>query len=131
MATTYASLLQEAQPKIIRDEKAHQDALNWIDRLMKIKRMNGAERTLLELLSKLVNDYEEALYPTPSAPPSDMLQHLLSNSGMSQAEFARAVGIPRSTISEVLGGKRSISVENAFLLADYFHVDATIFLTRP
>ena len=84
----------------------------------------------MELLSKLVNDYEEELYPTPEAPPRDILQHLLDNSGKSQAEFARSVGIPRSTISEVLKGKRAISVENAFRLAEYFHVEPSLFLAR-
>ncbi len=130
-STTYATLLQEAQPQIIHDEKSHKHALKWIDRLMKINRKSIAERTLLDLLSKLANDYEEELYPTPQIPPAEVLQHLLDNSGKSQAEFARTVGIPRSTISEVLNGKRSISLENAFHLSDYFHVDPTLFLTRP
>lgn len=129
-STTYASLLQEAQPRIIHDAKTHERALKWIDRLMKSNRKSAAERTLLELLSKLVNDYEEGLYPTPNAPPVDILQHLLDSSGLSQAEFARAVGIARSTISEVLNGKRAISVENAFRLADYFHVEPSLFLSR-
>ncbi len=130
-STTYATLLQEAQPQIIQDERAHKHALKWVDRLMKIGRKNAAEVTLLELLSKLVNDYEEKLYPTPDVPPAEVLQYLLENSGKSQAEFARTVGIPRSTISEVLNGKRTISVENAFHLSDHFHVEASLFLTRP
>jgi HTH-type transcriptional regulator/antitoxin HigA len=129
--TTYANLLTEAQPRVIHDEKTHQRALKWIDRLMKTERITAAEEMLLELLSKLVNDYEEELYPTPDAPPEAMLQHLLESSGKSQAEFARSVGIARSTISEVLKGKRGLSVENAFRLADYFHVEPSLFLSRP
>ena len=49
---------------------------------------------------------------------------------MSQAEFARTIGLPRSTVSEVLTGKRGLSVENAFRLADFFHVQPTLFLER-
>ena len=98
---------------------------------MKLPRRSPAQESLLELLSKLANDYEEELYPTPDVPPRDILQHLLESSGKSQAEFARSIGIPRSTISEVLNGKRSVSVENAFRLAEYFHVEPTLFLTRP
>ena len=40
------------------------------------------------------------------------------------------IGIPRSTISEVLKGKRAISVENAFRLGEYFHVEPSLFLAR-
>jgi HTH-type transcriptional regulator/antitoxin HigA len=129
-SATYANLLKEVQPRIIHDEKTHERALKWIDRLMKARRLSPARQTLLELLSKLVNDYEEKLYPTPDVPPHEMLRHLVENSGKSQAEFARMVGIPRSTISEVLKRKRSISVENAFRLAEYFHTEPSLFLTR-
>ena len=130
-STTYATLLQEAQPQIICNERSHKHALKWVDRLMKMKRLSAAEQKLLELLSKLVNDYEEKHYPTPEAPPEEILQHLLETSGKSQSEFARAIGISRSTISEVLRGKRKLSVDNAFLIADYFCVDVSLFLVRP
>lgn len=130
-SATYANLLKEAQPRVIHDEKTHRRALEWIDRLMKRRRLSPAQQALLELLSKLANDYEEEIYPTPDVPPHEILRHLLESSGKSQAEFARAVGIPRSTISEVLRGKRSVSVENAFRLAEYFHVEPALFLARP
>jgi HTH-type transcriptional regulator/antitoxin HigA len=97
---------------------------------MKLSRKSSAQQRLLELLSKLVNDYEEALFPTPNAPPREILQNLLDNSGKSQAEFARALGIPRSTISQILNGKRAISTENVFRLAEFFHVEPLLFLAR-
>ncbi len=131
MATSsYTALLQEAQPEIIRNEKTHQRALTWIDRLMRKRRRSAAEEKLLELLSKLVNDYEEALWPTPNCLPRDVLEHLLENCGLSSAEVARQVGMPRSTLSEVLKGKRAISVENANRLGKYFHVEPSLFLAR-
>jgi HTH-type transcriptional regulator/antitoxin HigA len=129
-SATYANLLKEAQPQVIHDEKTHERALKWIDRLMRLRRLSPAEETLLELLSKLVSDYEEQLHPTPDVPPQRILQHLLNESGKSQAELARELGIPPSTISEVLKGKRSISVENAFRLAEYFHLEPSLFLSR-
>lgn len=128
--TAYGNLLMEAQPRVIHDEKTHKRALNQIERLMKQSKLSTAEETLLELLSKLVNDYEEHIYPMPNVPPRDILQHLLESSGLSQAEFARQLGLARSTISEVLKGKRRLSVENAFRLAEYFHVEPSLFLER-
>ena len=132
MATaSYPELLRQAQPEIINDDRSHQRALRTVESLMKKSRLTKAEGKLLDLLAKLVDDYEETIYPTPEVSPSRMLKHLIEAKCTTQAELARQSGVPRSTISEALKGKRSISVENAFRLAEYFHVEPSLFLARP
>src|SRR4051812_46302292 len=124
MATgSYLEFLREAQPQIIDDERSHERALRTVDKLMKKRRLTVPERKLLELLAKLVDDYEETIYPPPDVSPADMLAHFIEAKETSQAELSRQTGVSRSTISEALKGKRSISVENAFRLAEYFHVE--------
>jgi HTH-type transcriptional regulator/antitoxin HigA len=132
MATvSYPELLRKAQPQIIDDERSHRRALRIVELLMKKPRLTKAEGKLLDLLAKLIDDYEETIYPTPEVAPADMLRHLIEAKECTHAELARQTDVPRSTISEVLKGKRSISVENAFRLAEYFHVEPTLFLKRP
>jgi HTH-type transcriptional regulator/antitoxin HigA len=128
--TSYSELLRQAQPEIIHDNKTHQRALTIVESLMNKTRLTEAEGKLLDLLAKLVNDYEETIYPTPNVSPLRMLQHLMEARGATQADIVRETGIPRSTISEVLKGKRNISVENVRRLAKYFHVEASLFLER-
>ena len=131
MATaSYPELLRRAQPEIINDDRSHQRALRTVELLMKKPRLTKAEGKLLDLLAKLIDDYEETIYPTPEVSPSRMLKHLIEAKCTTQAELARQTGVPRSTISEALKGKRSISVENAFRLAEYFHVEPSLFLAR-
>ena len=130
-ATSYPELLQQAQPQIISDSKAHERALRTVESLMKKPKLTTAEGKLLDLLAKLIDDYEETIYPTPKVSPARMLSHLIDAKGASQAELSRQTGVARSTISEVLKGKRRLSVENAFRLADYFHVEPSLFLSRP
>jgi HTH-type transcriptional regulator/antitoxin HigA len=131
MATAgYLELLREAQPQIIDDERSHERALRTVEKLMKKRRLTVRERKLLELLAKLVDEYEETIYPTPDVSPADMLAHFIEAKETTQAELARQTGVSRSTISEALKGKRSISVENAFRLAEYFHVEPSLFLAR-
>lgn len=129
--TSYPDLLRQAQPQIINDEKSHSRALSTIESLMKKSRLTAAEEKLLDLLAKLVNDYEEIVFPTPRVSPLRMLKHLIEAREISQAELSRQIGIARSTISEVLKGKRNLSTENAFRLAEYFHVEPSLFLERP
>lgn len=128
--TSYPDLLREAQPQIICDEKSHRRALLTVESLMKKSRLTAAEEKLLDLLAKLINDYEETIFPTPQVSPARILKHLMEARGASQAELARQIGIARSTVSEVLNGKRNFSVENAHRLAQYFHVQPTLFLER-
>ncbi len=130
-SASYAEILAEAQPQIICNDRTHRRALRIVDTLMKKSRLTKAEGKLLDLLAKLINVYEETIYPTPDVPPARILQHLIDAKQTTQAELARQTGVSRSTISEVLKGKRSISVENAFRLAKVFHVEPTLFLTRP
>ncbi|HEX6964041.1 MAG TPA: helix-turn-helix transcriptional regulator [Lacipirellula sp.] len=98
---------------------------------MKKPRLTAAEGKLLDLLARLVDDYEETVYPTPYVAPARMIEHLMNARGASQAELARGAGISRSTVSEMLKGKRAVSVDNAFRLGAFFHVDPTLFLERP
>lgn len=131
MATvSYPELLRQAQPQIIDDDRSHQRALRTVDRLMQKRRLTAPERKLLDLLAKLIDDYEESIYPTPEVSPAAMLAHLLDAKQSTQAELARQTGVSRSTISEVLNGKRAISLENAFKLGEYFHVEPSLFLAR-
>lgn len=129
-STSYADLLRNTQPEIIRDARSHSRALKSIAVLMDKSRLTAAEGKLLDLLSRLVDDYEETIYPTPDVSPADMIEHLMQARGASQADVARGASVPRSTVSEVLKGKRAVSVENAFRLGEFFHVDPTLFLAR-
>jgi HTH-type transcriptional regulator/antitoxin HigA len=45
---------------------------------------------------------------------------------VTQAELHRKTGIPKSTISEVLGGKKPFSKALIPTLADFFKVDASV-----
>jgi ABC-type polysaccharide/polyol phosphate transport system ATPase subunit len=54
------------------------------------------------------------------------LAHLLATKGANQAELHRATGIPKSTISEVLAGKKPFSRQMICKLAAYFEVIVTV-----
>jgi HTH-type transcriptional regulator/antitoxin HigA len=55
-----------------------------------------------------------------------MLRHLMEAKGVSQAAVHQATGIPKSTISEVLSGKKPFSRQMIRKLAEYFGVEVTV-----
>src|ERR1700730_17512316 len=80
----------------------------------------------LETLSDLVAAYEDDHYPIEPASDADMLRHLMEAKGVTQAQLSRETLIPKSTISEVLSGKKPFSRQMIRKLADYFGVDVSV-----
>jgi HTH-type transcriptional regulator/antitoxin HigA len=70
--------------------------------------------------------YENEHYAIEPASDADMLRHLMEAKGVTQAQVSRDTTIPRSTISEVLGGKKPFSRQMIRKLADYFGVDPRV-----
>ena len=126
--TAYRALLQQYTPRPVRTEAAYRKTLRQVDELMRRPRLSRAESELIDVLATLVEQYESKDYPTPTSTPRQMLAHLIEAKEVSQAEVARATGIPRSTISAVLSGRRQISKANVVKLADYFNVPSALFL---
>jgi HTH-type transcriptional regulator/antitoxin HigA len=94
-------------------------------------KQSRAESELVELLATLIEDYESHPHPTPKAMPPEMLAHLIETRQVTQAEVAKSTGIPRSTLSAVLAGRRQLSTANIAALSAYFHVSTDAFMTLP
>lgn len=126
--TEYQTLLLDFTPRPIRTETEYRRAMRQIDRLMKAEKLSRAESQLLELLATLAEQYESSEYPTPKVSQADLLSHLVDARGVNQAEVARATGVPRSVLTNVLKGRRGISQANIDRLARYFHVSPAAFI---
>jgi HTH-type transcriptional regulator/antitoxin HigA len=125
--TSYQSLLLDYEPRPIRSDGAYRKALRHVEKLMR-PNLTRPESELVELLATLIEQYESREHPTPKSPPREMLAHLIEVRGVAQAEVARATGIPRSTVSAVLAGRRKLSTANIAAISAYFHVSPSAFM---
>lgn len=97
-----------------------------MDRLLAKGDLDHGEETYLDALSDLVAVYEDEHHPIKPASDADMLRHLLAAKGVSQTQLSQDAGIAKSTISEVLAGKRPFSRQMIRKLADYFRVPVSV-----
>ena len=110
----------------IRSEAHLAAAQTVMDRLLAKATLNDAEETYLDALSDLVAVYEDAHHAIEPASDAAMLQHLLEAKEISQSILSHATGIAKSSISEVLAGKKPFSRQMIRKLAEFFKIDVSI-----
>ena len=63
-----------------------------------------------------------------STPGHILKLEFLDGFHLTQMELSRRTGIPRSTINEIIKGKRPIGAETAFALGTFFNMDPQFWL---
>ena len=126
----YARLLAKVAPRVIRTEEENDRALAMVESLMEKGECNltPEEGELLDLLTNLIRDYEaEVCPPRGKSKPHEMVGFLLEQRGLAPKDLWQVVG-SKSRVSEILGGKRSMTKEQAKKLAEFFHVGVGLFI---
>jgi HTH-type transcriptional regulator/antitoxin HigA len=124
----YFELVRSFPLRPLRSDEELDRAVAVIDALLGQASRDEGEDDYLDVLSDLVEKYESTHHPIPPASDAEVLRFLITDAkGVSQAQVADETGIPQSTISEVLSGKRGLSRRNIGVLARYFHVNPSVF----
>jgi HTH-type transcriptional regulator / antitoxin HigA len=110
----------------IKSDKHLVAAQAVMDRLLAKPKLDEGEVIYLDALSDLVASFEDENYSIAPAADADMLRHLMEAKGATQAQLSRETGIAKSTISEVLSGRKPFSRQMIRKLADYFKVDVSV-----
>jgi HTH-type transcriptional regulator/antitoxin HigA len=120
---SYLELVRAFALASIKSNEQLQEAQKVMDQLLAQGELAAGQEMYLDALSDLVAAYEDEHHAIEPASDADMLRHLLAAKGVTQAELSRTTRIPKSTISEVLAGKKPFSRPMIRKLADYFQVD--------
>ena len=123
----YGELLQKVPPKVIRTEKeneAYTEILYELDQ--RSKTLTAAEKELAELLTLLIEDFEDKRYRLPRAQPLEVVRFLMEQHGLKQRDLVDVFGTP-SIVSEVLNGKRELNKDHIGRLSARFHVSPELF----
>lgn len=119
---SYMELVLDFPLASIRSDEHLAEAQRVMDGLLAHGTLDAGEETYLDALSDLVGAYEDEHHAIEPASDADMLRHLMDARGVSQMQLSRDTGLPKSTISEVLAGKKPFSRKMIHALAEYFQV---------
>jgi HTH-type transcriptional regulator/antitoxin HigA len=123
----YASLLTSTLPTVIRSEAENERHIAMLEELdRKGNRMSAAERRMAELLTLLIEDFEERHYTLKAASPVEVLNELMLANNLKQKDLLDVFGTP-SIASEVLSGKRKLNADHIRKLSRRFRVSPEVF----
>ena len=110
----------------IRDDRHLTRALTIIKKMLEEK-LDATEEEYLDVLSSLVEDYEEIHHDIPDADEAAVLIHLLESHSTTLRQVAMETGIDLQTLAKVQKRKLSLSKENIGALSEYFQVSPSVF----
>ncbi len=123
----YSALLGKIPPKVIRTEKENEAYTNILyDLDQRSKTLTPAEKELAELLTLLIEDFEEKRYRLPRSKPLGVLRFLMEQHDLRQKDLVDVFGTP-SIVSEILSGKREMNKEHIKRLSERFRVSPELF----
>lgn len=122
----YLELIGKLPLVSIRSDDDLDAAQKVMDELLAREKLSSGEEMYLDALSDLVAFYEDSHHQIEPASDAAMLRHLMEAKGVTQIELHRRTKIAKSTISEILAGKKPFSRQIIATLADFFGVDKSV-----
>ncbi|MFP5229050.1 MAG: type II toxin-antitoxin system HigA family antitoxin [Acidobacteriota bacterium] len=123
----YPALLAKHPPRVIRTQAENEHFTRLLEDLdRRHATSTRAERELANLLTLLIEDFEERQYQIPRASPLEALRFLMDQHHLRQKDLLDIFGTP-SVASEVLSGKRELSKQHIRALSGRFSVPVDLF----
>jgi HTH-type transcriptional regulator/antitoxin HigA len=125
----YLELVRQVPLRPIRSEAELDRAIAMIDSLLDQDKRSDDEKDYLDVLSDLVEKYEDEHDPMPPVSGAEMVRFLIDSAETTQAKVASQAGIAESTLSEILAGRRELNRKHIEALARHFHVSPAVFMS--
>jgi HTH-type transcriptional regulator / antitoxin HigA len=106
---------------IIQNDTDHAQAKALIEKL--VASNDPMDQARMRAQAYLVEAYERARWPRRAPTLPDLLTYLMDQHGLSRADLVPLLGTA-SRVSEVLNGKRELSMSMVRKLRERFHVSA-------
>jgi len=111
--------------RVIRTTDDYEMALKSMETVFDEEK--GPMADYAETLSILIVHYEEENFPMEKKQGVEVLKFLMEQNNLKQKDLVGVLG-GKSTVSEILNGKRPMNLQHIRALADRFHVEPATFV---
>ena len=112
---------------VIQNESDHAEAKALVEKLMRSS--DAADQARMTAQARLIEAYERTRWPRRAPSLPELLAYLMDQHGLTRADLVPLLGTA-SRVSEVLNGKRELSMSMIRKLRERFHISADVLLPR-
>jgi HTH-type transcriptional regulator/antitoxin HigA len=113
--------------KVIKTEKQYYEYCNILEELVMLKKKNKQQRDTIELLTVLIEKWDDDHNTFGDADPIELLKYLMTENKLKAIALARLLGVSKSLVSDILNYRRGLSKDIIRKLADRFKLSQEVF----
>jgi len=125
-----AKMIAKGAPHVIHNDKELEAYTKALFELTALQKPSSSEMEAIELLTLLVEQYEQAHYSIPAADAVSVVRFLIERQGLTQRDLIPEFG-SESPVSMFLARQRHLTVEQIRKLSSRFKLPADVFIRRP
>ena len=111
---------------VIENDADHAQAMALVEKLVGSR--DPADLARMAAQARLIEAYEHVRWPRRAPSLPDLLTYLMDQHGLSRADLGPLLGTP-SRVSEVMTGKRELSMSMVRKLRERFHISADLLMS--
>src|SRR5580700_11645766 len=124
-----AEMIAHGAPRVIHNDAELETYTNALFQLTALENPSSFEVDAIELLTLLVERYEQEHYSIPAADPASVLRFLIEQQNLTQRDLIPQFG-SESAVSMFLAGRRNLTLEQVRKLSARFKLPADVFIPK-
>src|SRR5258708_4858291 len=124
-----AKMIAHGAPRIIHNDAELEAYTGALFRLTALESPSSSEVEAIELLTLLVERYEQQHYSIPAADPASVVRFLINQQNLTQRDLIPQFG-SESAVSMFLSGQRSLTIEQVRKLSTRFKLPTDVFIPK-
>jgi HTH-type transcriptional regulator / antitoxin HigA len=124
-----AEMIARGAPHVIHNDAELEAYTDALFQLTALEVPSRSELEAIELLTLLVESYEQEHYPIPAAGPASVVRFLIERQNLTQCDLIPQFG-SESAVSMFLAGHRNLTIEQVRKLSARFKLPADLFIPK-
>jgi HTH-type transcriptional regulator / antitoxin HigA len=122
-----AEMIAHGAPRLIRNDRELAAYTESLFELSALENPSRSESEAIELLTVLVDRYEQAHYSVPTADAVSVVRFLIEQQGLTQRDLIPQFG-SESAVSMFLAGRRKLTLDQVRKLSARFKLPSDVFI---